>query len=118
MSNRLKVVEHIEVFDMEGEMVASPKEDPFSYTYQKEYFYGKKKIWETNYNSNSKRIIMPNSNLESLTKKADKMLKGAFCFVDDQNNVDVVIKGGSTINYNGNNPEVFIDKVLKIKRSE
>ena len=117
MSSRLRVVEHIEVFDMEGEMVASKKEDPFSYTHQKEYFYGKRKFWETNYNSNSKKIIIPKSNLEALIKRTDKLLKGAFSYVDDLNNVDVVIRGGSTINYSGNNPEVFMDKVLKIKRS-
>ena len=41
MSSRpglIRKVEHIKVFDMEGEMVAK-ENNPFSYTYQKEYYY-------------------------------------------------------------------------------
>ena len=115
MSTRLRKVEHIEVFDMEGEMVAGKKEDPFSYTYQKEYFYGEKKLGEKNYNSSSKKLLLEPNQLHSLQKRANKMLQKAYCFVEEDCNVDVVIRGGSTIKYTGSNKEGFMQKVLRME---
>ena len=100
---------------MEGEMVAK-ENNPFSYTYQKEYYYGEKKLGEYNYDSRQRKTILTKSQFKELKKKVDKMLQRAFCFVDDDFNVEVVVKGGSTINYQGRNKEKFLEKVLDLKR--
>ena len=56
--------------------------------------------------------------LKSLKRKVDKLTEKAFCFVDDENGVEVVIRGGSTITYNGNHIDDFLEKVMEIKRTK
>ena len=114
MSTRLRKVVHIEVFDYEGEIVSGKKEDPFSYTYQKEYYYGMNKIGERKYDSTSRKLLMNKNQLKSLKKKVDKALNKAFCYVEEDGMVDVAISGGSTILYKGNHPETFKTKILKL----
>lgn len=114
MSSRLRKVEHIEVFDMEGEMVA----DPFSYTYQKAYYYGNKKLSESKHASVPRKGKMGPTQLEQLRKIVDKMLTGAFCWTDNEENsnwLDVTVRGGSTIIYKGNDKEKFLQKVMGVK---
>ena len=116
MDSRLRKVEHIVVFDMNGEMVAGKKEDPFWFKYQKEYFLGNKKLTEINYNSSrSTKVGMSATQLEELKKRVDKMLTQPFCWVDVEDNpewVDVNVRGGSTISYMGDHKEKFLQKVL------
>ena len=115
MSSRLRKVEQIEVFDMEGEMVAAKEEDPFSYTYQKEYYFGEKRIGKISYKSNSRKILLEPTQLHSLKKRVNKMLNRAFCYVDDAEHVEVVVRGGSTIKYTGAHKNEFMEKVLTMK---
>ena len=113
---KLRQVIHIEVFDYEGEMVIGNKTDPFSFKYQKEYYFGDKKIGETNYNSNTKRkISIGTRRLKELKKKADKALTKAFCYVEGDSGIDISISGGSSIIYRGNQKEDFMEKVLTMK---
>ena len=116
MTSRLRKVEHIMVFDMEGAMVAGKKEDPFSYIYQKEYYLGDKILGQKRYNSRANKIRMPKNQFLSLKKRVNKLLDKTFCYVDEDYNVDIVIKGGSTITYNGENKQYFLEKVLDIKK--
>ena len=117
MDSRLRKVVHIEVFDYEGEMVLGEQsQDPFSYTYQKEYYIGDKKIGQTRYNSNVKRkIFMGKTRLQELKKKADKALNKAFSYVEGKDMIDVAISGGSSITYRGNQKNDFMEKVLTMK---
>ena len=118
MDSRLRKVVHIEVFDYEGEMVLGEQNpDPFSYTYQKEYFFGDRKLGQTQYSSSTKRkISMGKTRLQELKKQADKALNKAFSYVEGKDMVDVAISGGSSIIYRGNQKEEFLEKVLTMKK--
>ena len=119
MDSRLRKVVHIEVFDYEGEMVLGEQsQDPFSYTYQQEYYIGDRRIGKTHYNSNVKRkISMGKTRLQELKKKADKVLNKAFSYVEGKDMIDVAISGGSSIIYRGNQKEEFLEKVLTMKKT-
>ena len=115
MISRLKKVEHIVVFDMEGEMVAGEIREPFWYLYQKEYFLGNKKIGEQNFNSKTKKVGLNSKQMNVLRKRVDKMLNEPFCYVDDDNNeewLNVEIRGGSSISYMGEHKNKFLEKVI------
>ena len=114
---KLRQVVHIEVFDYEGEMVLGEQPDPFSYTCQKEYYFGDKKIGETNYNSNNpkRKISLGAKRLQKLKKKANRVLNKAFCYVEGDSGIDVSISGGSSIIYRGNQKQDFMEKVLTMK---
>ena len=118
MISRLKKVEHIVVFDMEGEMVLDNSREPFWYLYQKEYFLGDKKIGEQNYNSKTKEVGLNPNQMNVLRKRVNKMLIDPFCYVDDDKNkewLNVEIRGGSSISYMGDNREKFLQKVIENK---
>ena len=54
----------------------------------------------------------PNT-LKKLKSNVNRMLKrGAFSYVDDDERVEVVIRGGSTINYEGEKPKEFIKRII------
>ena len=115
MISRLKKVEHIVVFDMENEMVAGETKEPFWYLYQKEYFLGNKKIGEQNFNSKTKKVGLNSKQMSVLRKRVDKMLNEPFCYVDDDNNeewLNVEIRGGSSISYMGEHKNKFLEKVI------
>jgi hypothetical protein len=115
MISRPKTIEHIVVFDMEGEMVAGETREPFWYLYQKEYFLGNKKIGEHNYNSKTKKVGLNSKQMNVLRKRVDKMLNEPFCYVDDDNNeewLNVEIRGGSSISYMGEHKNKFLEKVI------
>ena len=113
MSSRLRKVEHIEVFDMEGEMVAKRKEEPFSYTVQCIYYYGQRKLFERKKDS---RVQMSSSQLKTLKRRVNQLIeKHGCCYVDDEESVDVVIRGGSTNQYTGKQKNKFFEKVLDMK---
>ena len=115
-SRLIKQVVHIEVFDYEGEMVLGETIDPFSYTYQREFYLGDKKIGQTNYNSNVKRKLSFGSRrLKELKKKTNKALNRAFSYIEGEEGIDVQISGGSSITYRGNQKEQFMEKVLTMK---
>ena len=115
MISRPKTIEHIVVFDMEGEMVAGETREPFWYLYQKEYFLGNKKIGEQNFNSKTKKVGLNSKQMNALRKRVDKMLNEPFCYVDDNNNeewLNVEIRGGSSISYMGEHKNKFLEKVI------
>lgn len=115
-SRLIKQVVHIEVFDYEGEMVLGETIDPFSYTYQREFYLGDKKIGQTNYNSNVKRkLSFGSKRLKELKKKTNKALNRAFSYIEGEEGIDVQISGGSSITYRGNQKEQFMEKVLTMK---
>jgi len=118
MSSRLRKVEHIVIFDMNGEMVAGKKEEPFWFKDQKEYYFGDKKITESNYNSKSRKVRVSKNQLELLKRKINKMMEEPFCWVDVEENeqwLDINFRGGSTISYMGNDRAKFFQKVLGIE---
>ncbi len=115
MISRPKTIEHIVVFDMEGEMVAGEIREPFWYLYQKEYFLGNKKIGEQNFNSKTKKVGLNSKQMNALRKRVDKMLNEPFCYVDDANNeewLNVEIRVGSSISYMGEHKNKFLEKVI------
>ena len=115
-SRLIKQVVHIEVFDYEEEMVLGETIDPFSYTYQREFYLGDKKIGQTNYNSNVKRkLSFGSKRLKELKKKTNKALNRAFSYIEGEDGIDVQISGGSSITYRGNQKEQFMEKVLTMK---
>ena len=115
MSSRLTKVVHIEVKDYENAMVGAKTTPDFSYTCQKEYYYKKKKIKEDKYDSISKKLLLPEASNKRLRKEVKKLMSKPFSFLDDENNVNVVIKGGSTIDYSGNKKAKFMRKVLNLE---
>ncbi|MBP5679188.1 MAG: hypothetical protein J6X28_05150 [Bacilli bacterium] len=115
MSSRLRTVEHIVVFDMDGEMVA----EPFWYKYQKETYFGDKKLREVTYNS--RPMKMKKSPLETLKKRVNRMLNKPFCWTDVEGQpewLDVNIRGGSTISYMGNDKNKFLQKVMNVQKRD
>ena len=117
MTSRLRKVEHIVVFDMSGEMVAGRKEEPFWYMYQKEYFFGNKKLREVK--QTSRPLEMKKSTLETLRRRTDRLLTNSFSYEEVENQpewLDVNIDGGSTISYIGEHKEMFLQKVMNKSR--
>ncbi len=118
MKSRLRKVEHIVVFDTFDEMVAGEKSEPYWYKYQKEVFYGNKKIREINYDSRPKKVRVSKNQLSSLRKRVNKMInERPYIWHDVESQpewLDVEIKGGSTISYMGEDKKKFLKKVLGV----
>ncbi len=125
MSKTRKVM-HVEVFDFDSDTMAYAKDsgkNQFGYKCYNEYLQGGEVIRKgPEYNHveamsfYNRTFNMNPDQLKSLKKKVNKMLTKAFCFVDEDNSVEVVVRGGSTITYNGNHVDDFMEKVLEIKR--
>ena len=93
--------------------MASKKEEPFWYKYQKEYYFGDKKLREVNYNS--RPVKMKKSPLNTLKRRVNRMLTQPFRLNDVEGHpewVDVSVTGGSTISYMGENRNKFLQKVM------
>lgn len=119
MNNRLRKVEHIVVFDTVDPMVAQKKNEPYWYKYQKEVFFGKKKIREVNYDRRPKRLGMKTRQFNSLKKRVQRLLQDkAFSWADVENQpgwVEVVARGGSSITYLGEDKQKFLQKVIGVE---
>ena len=113
MTSRLEKVVHIEVKDFENEIVGAKINNDFSFTCQKEYYFNRKKIKEDKYDNFSNKIILGKEANKKLKREVKKLMNRPFSFIDDEKTVNVVIKGGSTINYSGNNKQKFMKKILK-----
>ncbi len=125
MSKARKVM-HVEVFDFDSDTMAYAKDsgkNQFGYKFYNEYIQGGEAVRKgCEYNHVeamsyfNKALNMNPDQLKSLKKKVNKMLNRAWCYVDEENSVEVVVRGGSTITYNGNHVDDFLEKVLEIKR--
>ena len=113
----LRNVEHIEVYDMGGAMVAGEPEDPYLYFHQTQYYFGKNKISDRmDFNHPRMGKVGP-TELNRLKKTVQRILQNPFEWNENPNNkswLDVSVQNGSTIAYRGENKEKFLQKVMGV----
>ena len=127
MKDGLRKVVHVEVFDFDSDTMAyavDSHKNQFGYKYQSEYQRNGvtvKKDKEVNNVERGNRIyntlginIGQLGSLKRLIRRVKDGKKG-IAFPNDDGSVTVVIRGGSTITYRGEQKEDFYQKVLKMK---
>jgi len=127
MKDGLRKVVHVEVFDFDKDTMAyavGSHKNQFGYKYQTEYKRKGiivKKDPEVNNVEKGNRIyntlginLGQLGSLRRLIKRIKEGKKG-IAFPNEDGSVTVVIRGGSTITYRGDQKEDFYQKVLKIK---
>lgn len=127
MKDGLRKVVHVEVFDFDKDAMAyavGSNKNQFGYKYQTEY--QKRGITvrrdpEVNNVERGNRIyntlginLGQLGSLRRLIKRMKENKKG-IAFPNEDGSVTVVIRGGSTITYRGDQKEDFYQKVLRIK---
>ena len=124
MSNGLRKVVHIEVFDFDNDTFAyaiDSKKNQFGYKYKTQYYRNGQIVREDpEINNVEKAAYYYNklginlSQLRSLRKKIKELSKHKMIPFPTENGVEVIFRGGSNVHYNGEHPEEFYQKVLKI----
>lgn len=124
--SKIHRVTRLRVFDFETSpyayAVASNK-NPFGYSYQNIYYFGKRKIYDGLEHDNVEdygfywlAFNMNHNQLKSLKKRVEKMELGDKVeFVDTTSQIEIKLQSGSSIVYQGTKKEEFIQKVLTNK---
>lgn len=125
MANGPRKVIQIEVFDFESDTMAYNPEshkNQFGYKYQTSYIENGNIIRQTKeINNVEKGAIIYNilginiSQLRSLKRRVRYITKKGMFPFNEGNKVEVVIRGGSKITYQGKHKEEFYQKVLELK---
>ena len=127
MKDGLRKVVHVEVFDFESDVMAyalNTKKNQFGYKYTTEYRVGDKiakvdpEVNNVKKGAYYNRVLGLNlSQLTSLRHLIKRVVgsRSMFPFPEEDGSVRVMVRGGSTITYRGDNQEEFFQKVLKLK---
>ena len=114
----LRKVEHIEVYDMDGAMVAGEPEDPYLYFHQTQYYFGNNNISDRTTFKHPRMGKVGPTELNQLKKAVQRILQNPFEWNENPENnswLDVSAQNGSTIAYRGENKDKFLQKVMGIE---
>ena len=126
MSDGLRKVVHIEVFDFDSDTFAYAKDshkNQFGNKYRTEYLKNGRVVREEPEVNNVERAAyyyntlgINLSQLRSLKRKVRELSKKKMIPFPEEDGIDIVFRGGSNISYRGQHTEDFCEKVLKYTR--